>query len=471
MAETDLEEMVERDPVAERAAAVASRLLTLLDEDGPGAVAIAASSIHMADLGGALTSLEPEARSHLFLALTAHIAGEVLEEMPPELRDELLADTSDERVVAILNEANADDAVYFLDHLDQERAEGLLRRLDQRLRSQLEEQFELPDDTAGHMMTRDVVILRPFMTAGQAVEAIRNRDRPYEGALFVVNADASLVGVIPLRKLVIAESRKPVGEVMDPDPISAKLDTDRTEVVDLMQRYHMRALPVVDGKGHLCGQITWDDALDAMEAEAEEDLLALAGTSEDPEDNPSIWRRASQRMPYLLVTTIGGFVMANIIERYTHSLAAFPILVGFLPLVPALGGNIGIQSATVTLRSIATGEFQKGSVVARTLREIGTGVVLAVCLSFISGIGAAVMIAVGGGQAALSIIITVSMLLAIVVAAGFGVFIPMMCNRIGIDPAIAAGPFITMLNDVTGVGIYLTTATILLAMMFGSAPV
>jgi magnesium transporter len=453
----------------QRAHSVAQRLWTLLQEDGPGAVAIAASSIHMADLADALERSDPERRQRLFLALSPRYAAETLEELQPELRDKLLEQTSDDRLVAILNEANADDAVYFLDHLDEERGDALLKRIDERLGAQLSEQRELPEDSAGHIMTRDVVTLRRFMTAGQAVEAIRRRAHPYEGALYVTDADAHLVGVIPLRSLVIADQRRAVAQLMERDPIQVGLGTDRSEVVALMQRYHLRAIPVIDDDQRLCGQITWDDAVDALEAEVEEDILALAGTSEDLEKNASVWRRAWQRMPYLLVTTAGGFVMANIIERYTDSLGAFPILVGFLPLVPALGGNIGIQSATVTLRSIATGELTAATVVSRTLREIGTGLILAVVLSVISGLGAATMIGLGGSDPSLAAIITLAMLLAITVAASFGVAIPLLCNRVGIDPAIAAGPFITMLNDVTGVGIYLMTATVLLAAM-GTKP-
>lgn len=446
----------------ERHAVIARRLWVTFQEDGPGGLSIAASSLRPADVASALAQLDPEQRAKVFLALPAELAGQVLEAEDPELRDELLAAADDRRLLEILGSVDADDAVYFLDHLDESRAVALLTRMDERLRQQLAEQYELPEDSAGRLMTRDVAILRSFMTAGQALDLLRSRDRPHEGYLYVVDARSRLAGVLGLRTLVRADPRTVVGQLMDREPMTVGLDTDQEEVVELMQRYHLRAVPVVDAEGHLCGQVTWDDAIDAMEAEANEDILALAGTGEDLEENAGVVERARKRLPYLLVTAIGGFVMANLIEGEVDRLSALPLLIGFLPLVPALGGNIGIQCSTVTLRSIATGELTPRRVMSRTMRELATGLTLAVLLSVICGLGAMAIVLITGQDVVVGAIIGVAMLLAIVVAAAIGVFVPLACMRMGIDPAIAAGPFITMLNDVSGVGIYLATATLML---------
>jgi len=457
--------MAERDEMDDRIQDLAWRLWASFQEDGPGAVAMAASSLHPVDAAGALGLLEADTRHRLFLALPTDLAASVLEELPPELRDELLDATSDERLIQILASASADDAVYFLDHLDDDRKDALLLRMDDTLRAQLEEQFELPEETAGRLMDRDLLALRSFHTVTRVLDLVRSRDKPLTGYIYVVDAQSRLVGVLGLRTLIRARPEQKIGDLMQREPIRVFLDTDREEAAEIIQRYHLRAVPVVDEHAHLRGQLTWDDAADAMEAEANEDMFALAGTNEDPEENASILRRARQRIPYLLLTAIGGFVMAWLIESKVEELSAYAILVGFLPLVPALGGTIGIQSSTVTLRSIATGELTAARILSRTMRELGTGILLAIVMSVICGAGALGMLLMSAQQPLLSAIVTIAMLIAVVIAAALGTFVPLACMRMKIDPALAAGPFVTMLNDVSGVTIYLLTATVMLQML------
>ena len=281
--------------------------------------------------------------------------------------------------------------------------------------------------------------------------------------IYIVDAHQRLVGYLSLRALVRAEPQHKVGQLMDRDPISVLLETDQENVSNLMQRYHLRSIPVVDHEKRIRGEITWDDAFDILEAELEEDMMAIAGTAEDLDANDGVLRRATLRMPWLIITAIGGFIMAKMIHAESDSmLAQHPLLLAFLPLVPALGGNIGIQSATVTVRSIATGELASGRLLQRTMREMATGIILALVLSLLCTLGAWGLIVLNGdGYTATALIIGLSLMMAIVLAAVFGVFIPLGCQRFNIDPAIAAGPFITMLNDISGVGIYLALASLL----------
>ncbi|MFW5860447.1 MAG: magnesium transporter [Planctomycetota bacterium] len=462
--ESVLVEQMGDAPVEERARELATRLTTVFEEDGPGGLGIAASALRIADVALALESCPEELRTRLFMALPSSLAAEVLEEFRPEVRDDILEGSSDDHLIEILNHADADDAIYFLDNMDQDRAERLLACIDDSIRTQVEEQFELPDEAAGHIMTRNVVTLRRFMNVEQALATVRQKVHQEEvGVLYVVDARARLVGTINLRQLVFNPPRTPLPRIMDADPIRVQLQTDREEVGGLMQRYHLDAIPVVDNENRLCGQITWDDAFDIVEAEAEEDMLAIAGTAEDLDRDESIWTRARLRMPWLLMTALGGFVMAKIIHGRTQTtLADFPLLLSFLPLVPALGGNIGIQASTVTVRSMATGELNAGTIFSRAIREVTTGVLLAVVLAVVCTFGALGMITLSGGEPETALVIGISLMFSVVLAACFGVLIPLMCMKLKIDPALAAGPFITMLNDITGVGIYLAIAGLLL---------
>jgi magnesium transporter len=453
---------------SERCRRTAQRLVTLLDEDGPGALQIAITSLRPADIGAALGAMEPKQRLQVFIAMPPELAGEVLEELRPELRDELLGDSDDSHLTQILAQADADDAVYFLDHLDDDRAAKLLTGLDEKLRGQLSEQYELPEETAGRIMTRDIITLRSFLTAAQALAHVQSHfqeNNHHFSTLYVVDAESRLVGVLPFRQLVFAPTRACLSTIMDRDVLSVSPDTDREAVARLMQKYHLLTIPVVDGERRIRGMVTWDDAVDVLEAEAEEDLMAIAGTAESSEDNDSVWKRAWLRMPWLVITAIGGFINAKVISGYGASLNTQMLLVGFMPLVGAMGGNIGLQCSTVTVRGLATGAIVHGHMMASIVREISTGMLLAFAMALFCGIGGSLIAWSNGDNAALGVIMATSLLLAVMLAAALGVLIPLACTRLRIDPAIAAGPFITMLNDVSGYVIYITTVNVLLRAM------
>jgi magnesium transporter len=447
-----------------------ARLLTLLDEDGPGAIQIAATALRTADLASVVETLEEDDRLRLFIALPPDIAGDVLEEVSPEIRDELLEASDDNHLTRILTEADADDAVYFLDHLDEDRAEHLLSKLDNDLRAQLSEQYELEDDVAARIMVHDPITLRSFMTAQQALDHIRRTFGSHATAsanhnfstLYVLDAEAHLVGVLPFRKLVFASPRDTLAQVMDKDVITVRLDTDREQVARLMQKYHLLTIAVVDDGNRIRGMVTWDDAVDVLEAEAEEDLLTIAGTSEDLEENAGFIDRARSRLPWLLITAVGGFINAKVIDTYGSDLKNQMLLLAFMPLVGALGGNIGLQCSTVTVRGLATGAIRPGTMLRSVGREIGTGILLAFAMALLCGLGGTLVALSSGDSPMLGVVMATSLLLAVLLAAALGVAIPLGCERFKIDPAVAAGPFITMLNDVTGYAIYITTVYTLL---------
>ena len=443
---------------------ISKRLWTILKEDGPGALAIAASSLRIADLALAIELLPKEKHiARLFSALPVALAAEVLEEAHPEIRDILLKSTSDEHLRKILAEADADDAVYFLDHLDDERASSLLHSLDQELQLQLTEQLDLDGDSAGRIMQRECSTVRPFHSCKQAIAHLSELIPLPDGPIYVIDSQHRLSGVLTYRQLVFNRNNQRISALMEKEPIRVQLQTDREEVAALMQRYHLTAIPVVDGKHHLRGIITWDDAIDVIEAEAQEDILALAGTSEDIDDNNSVVRRALYRLPFLLLTVVGGFIVAGVIDaRADNLLVEYPILMAFLPLVPALGGNIGLQCSTVTIRSLAMAGDNTQRNFTRSLREIATGSLLAVSLAILCGLGALGLTYFNNESMALSGVIACSLLVAAILAATLGVLIPNACVRYGIDPAIASGPFVTVLNDITGVTIYLLVASALL---------
>jgi len=449
----------------ERAQRTGQRLVTILAEDGPGCLSIAATSLRPADVAAAFESLDDKQRRDLFIALPPEFASQVLEELRPQSRDHLLAESDDEHLAKVLSESSADDAVYFLDHLDDDRAQHLLSKLEDQLRNQIGEQYELPDRSAGRLMKRDVVTLRSFMTAAQAIDRLRANGSTAPSALYVIDADGRLVGVLAFRQLVFAPPGTLVSALMDRDPLTVRPETDKEEVARILQKYHLLAVPVVDDKNRIHGVVTWDDAVEVLEAAAEADLLSIAGTSERSADNETTLRRAWLRLPWLTITAIGGFINANVIAAAGAGLEKQMILVGFMPLVGAMGGNIGLQCSTVTVRGLATGAIGPGSLMASAVREVSTGILLALAMAVVCGLGAAGVALVQHQPATLGLLVGISLFLAVLLAAGLGVIIPLACTRFRIDPALAAGPFITMLNDVSGYAIYIATVNALLRVL------
>ena len=433
---------------------VGERMMALLNNDGPAAMAAAALALQPADIAHALDDLESDQQLRVFLALHADHAADVLEEASPELRDTILEQASDAKLLQILRDADTDDAVYFLDHLDSDRAEHLLGQLDTELRDQLSLQFDLPEDAAGRMMTSELMALQPFMTASKAIDKIRTKPDLKVPALYVTTVSGKLVGTVSFRQLVFSPPQTTIDSLMNRDVIYTTVDQDQEDAVALMQRYELYALPVVDDNEMLRGMITLDDAFDVMEAEADEDILAVAGTSENLDDNDGVIGRAMKRFPYLLLTVIGGFFIATMIEGQSEAIHEYTMLVAFLPLVPALAGTIGIQCSTVTLKYIIGDEATAGTVRSRIVKELLTGGFLAIVMSAVALIGALGLIFWNNDQLFLAWVISIAMLFAIIFAAINGVLIPLTCTRLKIDPAIAAGPFIVMLCDIGGIAIY-----------------
>ncbi len=415
--------------------------------------------LRVGDIQLGLRQLEPEQSVILFQALPIDIQSELLEDLPPELRDACLESMSDEELVKLVTEAASDEAVYYLDQLEDDRVKRIFEQLEERVKKTLHEQYHLPEDCAGRIMSDEFVAVQAYTSVEQTLRKLRsiNEDK-HEGALYVVDARGRLEGEVSYRSLALSEKHIKVHQIIDHSIPSVDINTDEADIPDIMVKHNMSTIPVTKGDRVLCGVINWDDAVEIMEDEVEEDMLAVAGTAENFEDNEHVLRRAGHRLPYLLITLIGGFIMASMIDTQLEHINDYSLLVALIPMVPALAGNIGIQCSTVTLRYIVTGNISPSRIRSRIFREVSTGLILAIVIATLTGVGVFGYIIATGGELLLGCAITLAMLIAIILAALFGTFVPIACDKMNIDPAIAAGPFITMLNDIVGVGVYLITA-------------
>jgi magnesium transporter len=314
-------------------------------------------------------------------------------------------------------------------------------------------------------MTTGFVAVRHSESVEQALtkvrQAARSGRRESMHALYVVDEDERLVGVMSLRELVAAPDGASVADVMHTEIVSVQASADREEVARVTSEYDLVAIPVLDGFGRLVGVITVDDVIDAIVEEQTEDVQRLGAVQplEDPYFVASFWDLVRRRVVWLVVLFIGGIFTSTAMDSYQATIAAATFLTTFLPLIISSGGNSGSQSATLIIRGLAVGDVEIGDVVRVLLREIGQGLALGACLG---GIGfLLVMVATDHGTrfgAAVAMAIVLVVLMGTVV----GSMLPLLLRRLGFDPAVASSPFVASIVDVTGIIVYFTVARRLL---------
>lgn len=367
-----------------------------------------------------------------------------------------------ERLVRLFSEMEADDQTDLIELLPEEKQQAVLARLHGDEREQMEELLGYASDSAGGIMSPLAFRLQESTTCRDAIAAVQEAsDHELVYYVYVENDGGQLVGVISLRNLLTHPPSTRLADIMTTDVITVEAHTDQEEVARIAGRYDLLAVPVVDEHRKLLGIVTVDDVIDVIREEAAEDMLLMAGVGDDNPDGVSGNRigTAARRLPWLLVALGGGVVISEIMGRFDGMLKIEVVLAAFIPLLIGMSGNVGIQSATLTVRNIAIGRLDTG-VAARVGAEAITGLLLGVVFSLVIGVYSYVRY--GDLHTALAIGIALSC--NTTAAALMGTLVPLTLRRFGVDPAIATGPFVTTGMDVVGVTVYLSIASLLLSM-------
>jgi magnesium transporter len=419
----------------------------------------------VADLLGGLT---PAERLEVFRVLAAEFpdaAGDVLTELETVPRNELLERMTAADVAAILAQVPVDDAVYLIEDLPEAFKEEVLGAVELGRDSAIQKQLGYDEDSAGRVMTRELFCLPETTKVRQAVASIQeNRDVELIFYLYIVDDERRLVGVTSLRQLLLAPPEKTLGDIAQRDVIQVTTGTDQEEVARLAARYDLMAIPVVDEEGRLGGIVTVDDIIDIVREEATEDFLKMVGTSEEEITyEQRSFRVARIRFPWLALNMVGGLLTGVLLERFQVRLSEALFLLTFVPVVMGMGGNIGSQTATLTVRGLATGRIGGGEgwLAPFLWRQVKIGAVLGLTFALLVGLGALLLqknpwyaVVVGG-----------AMFVAMLLASCNGAVIPLVFERLGIDPAVAAGPLVTTSNDITGILIYFGFASLLIGQL------
>ena len=428
---------------------------------GPDALSAFVADAHPADLSEWLLELDDEDRWRTFQALDADGRAEVLEYASDTLRENLLERIPPGELVDHVQRLPADEAVDILALTDDATAEAVLRKVDFERAQGLRELAGYEPDSAGGIMTKDFVSVPVGTRIGDAIKGIKSEEGPAgdeELGLFVVDEAGRPVGYMSDRDLLTSGIHTSIEDAMETELVVARVDDDQEEVAHQVLKYAVSAVPVVDGAGRLVGVISADDVTDVLEEEAEEDIRRLVGTSTEDQTRLPVWTRVRHRLPLMGLTVLGGVVTAHILRLALPGQSESADVLRYLPIIIGLAGNVGIQSSTILVRAFATGEVQPDREASVVGAEVLTGLMIGVVCGAVTSVFASVL----ESNAELGSAVGGAITVAVTWAAILGCLVPISCRRVGIDPAIVAGPFLITLSDISGAAIFVGVAHLML---------
>jgi magnesium transporter len=417
--------------------------------------------LHPADIADILEALDSQAQAAILKRLDNEQAAEVLTEIDEVSGQTLLRILSDTDLVTLLGEMPTDDAADIMSALSPERTERVEALLPSEDREQLHELMEFEEDTAGGIMELERIAVHGDATIRDAIELARAGADEIENLqkIYVIGDGGVLLGYIEVLDLLVYPRSTPIRDAMKKNAVVVPVTMDQEEVATLFGKYDEFSLPVEDEAGKLVGRITVDDIIDVIEEEASEDIAHIAGTTEDELGEPSPVKISRTRLPWLIAGLAGQLVAALIMSGYEAPLQKWFVLAFFVPLIVGTAGSIGIQAAVVVVRELALGQID----IYHTGRRVGKELLVALINGAILGSILFVAVYVWQRDVDLALLLVSSLLMVIIVAAFIGASVPLLLEKWKIDPAIATGPFITVSNDIIGLAIYLSLATIYLS--------
>lgn len=420
---------------------------------------------HPADIAWVFRHLSPVERSTIFniVAQSSEVA-DFLSELDLAIMLELVEDLTPKFMVAIIKEMATDDAADLLEALPDEFANEIRQLMGKEDREEVDELMQYHPESAGGLMSPDFMALDEELSVGDAIKKVQERSEEKEMSfyLYITHGDeGQLSGVLSLRELLMHPPYRQLSNIMNPKVIAVGTDTDQEEVAHIVSQYNILAVPVVDPSYSVIGIVTVDDIIDVIREEATEDFLQMAGAGKDREILlKSTVDNAITRAPWLFASWLGGILAALIITFFEDELRQVIALAAFIPIVMGMGGNIGTQSSTIVVRGIATGRINMNELAKVIFKEMRVGVMLGTFYGLILGIAA--YFTYGDQPIQLGLVVGLSVLFAMALAATVGTFVPLILKRLDIDAAVATGPFVTTSIDIFGVFAYFLIAKLLM---------
>lgn len=444
IAETDLTEIL-------------TDIKQLIESKNQGSLSNIFVDLHPADIAFLISQLKKEDRKYIFNLLPTEVGSDVITELDPPVVEQLLSDISEKEISELVEEMDSDDAADIISDLPEDVADRVLDQVTDEVSDEVKELLIYEEDTAGGIMALEFVSVQENSTVTEAIEAIRIAKEEMDAiySIWVVDKNNRLIGSVSLPDLVLAHGKTNMQKIMNTDLHWVSTDVDQEDVAIMFRKYDLVALPVVNTMNQLVGEITVDDIVDVLEEEIDEDISMMAGTNDEEIQEESFLKISWVRLPWLVIAFLGQIIAAFVIKSYEVSLQQVIALTFFMPVIMAMGGNSGIQSSTIVIRGLATGEISLSNTKRRFFRELR----VALFIGFIFGLGMAVIVGLWFNPW-MGLMVGIALNIVILQAAMFGGIIPFILKRADIDPALASGPFITTFNDILGLLIYLVILTI-----------
>lgn len=422
------------------------------------------------DAADVLEELSEEAAVELLEDLDPDDAAEILEEIAPELAADILADLDVEAAAAALDHMDPEDAADLIGELPEDAAQVVLDAMQIEEADAVRRLLVYPPDSAGGLMSQEIAALPIGLTVGEAIERIRvlNDELDHLSYVYVVDEEDRLKGVISFRDLVFERPGSGLDDAMVDDPISVTAFTDREEVAELVQRYHLFGVPVTDDSGRLLGMVTTEAVLEAIQDEATEDFATSVGAGAEETVYSAVFPSARMRSPWLLINLALALGVAFVIERQTGVISEVPILAALMPVVALLGGNAGSQSLAVVIRSLASDDVPASRILGILGRQLRIGLLVGVMVALFAALVTFGLIRIdlfsteGTSPTDVAVIVAVAALANLTIATTVGSAIPLLMRRLGLDPALASSIFLTFVTDMVGFGGFLLVASFLL---------
>ncbi|MEY8831424.1 magnesium transporter [Sedimentitalea sp. XS_ASV28] len=458
--EQDTEEQLRDDSAYELDPRAVAGILYAVDTNDQAKLIELMEPMHAADIADLLEQLNAFDRGRLIRLYDREFDGDILSELDEGLREDVISILHPEVLAEAVRELESDDVVDLIEDLEQPQQDAILGALDETDRLAVRQAMSYPEGSAGRLMQREVVMAPEHWNVGQAIDYMRSNDHMPEQFYHVILVDPRMrpVGNVSLGKLMGARRETPLLDITEDMFTVIPATQDEEDVAYAFNQYHLISTPVVDDDGRLAGMITIDDAMAVLDEEHEEDIMRLAGVGDESSLSDSVGETVKRRLPWLAVNLLTAILASLVIALFEDTLARFVALAVLMPIVASMGGNAGTQSLTVAVRSLATRDLTGSNVWRVIRREVLVGLLNGVVFAVVMGVVGLIWF----GSAQIGYVIAVAMVVNLVVAGLAGTVIPVAMDRMGVDPALASGTFVTTVTDVVGFFVFLGLAGIVL---------
>jgi len=441
------------------------QLRELISAKDETAISKLLEELHPADIAEIYEELSLDEAKFIYFLMDDDTAADVLTELEEVDRKKFLASLpSDVIAKRFIDKMESDDAADVLGELDDQRQQEVLSHIDDvSTAGDIADLLTYDEDTAGGLMAKELIKVKENWGVPTCLRSMRRQAEEIDEVyyVYVVDSDGLLKGTLSLKRMLLSPVDVLVKDIYNADVISVKVDVPAEDVSNIMDKYDLVALPVVDSVGRLVGRITIDDVVDVIREEAEKDYQLASGITEDVEASDSVLQHTRARIPWLLIGMLGGILASRVANGHIDLIEKFPALALFMALIAAMGGNVGMQSSAIVVQSLASGSIGLETNWSKLLKELGIALLNASILSLLIFSYNKLI----GEDLALTVTVTAAMFSVVVFASLFGTFIPLLLNKLKVDPALATGPFVTTMNDIIGMFLYLTIGNIIFAML------